>query len=401
MSSITLGTEYIATYTFYCQTREEQEKVSAALDAEGVGLSGSVSVSITTALTKVRNEQQIRSTFNQTIVGITNVPLPGPDKLVDFAQSFPALDVSPGVVIDIQTKGYEHVPGLREKFGPVVDARTAFTGAPGLGSGFSADLDLLIGLGNQITYIKQVYDRYGYTGDADLQAKFVQVEKDQKALGAVLYSIATKDVTVVPPLPSTPSLNYGSPQMVFSTPAVCDKFGARQEAMTYDVVTEDILHGSRIASVTLGGTYRGDNHFQLACFSSTTYERADGTTKVVTRNIGDPSWTRSFSAPLDLQPGDQLVQFDATVQSYDDNAWITSLAVTKRARNGTTDQIGWPQAPPSDPNVPTLSTSKVPAGQVVVGFFGTSSAFVSGWMTTTFSSAYWDATPRVTARRAA
>ena len=396
VTSITMGAEFIATYSFYCQTRDEQKSLVTSLEANGVGVGGSVSASLTTAISKVSSEQNIRTNYKSTILGINSVPLPSPEQMIDFALSFSAQDPNPGVVIGFETQGYEHVPGMPDWFKPVVPVRQAFIGAPGLGGGFGADLETLINLNNQIGYIRQLYNVYGYKGDTELVARQQEIDTDQNALATVLNTIATVDVTVLPSIPSTPSLAYGVPQMAFSLSNAAYGYYPDQPN-TNDVGIKDILLGSRIASVTVGGFANFSALLFFGGISAATYQYLDGTVKTVTRGAGTfGDYVEVNGATFEFQAGEFVTAISAT-QYLLNPPKVSWIGVQKRSLDGSQQTFGWPG--PNAWSTPVETTTFSPGGPVLVGFSGGVTPG-NGWITANFSPAIWNTTPSLRVERA-
>lgn len=328
ISKLTLGAEYIATYTFYSQTREEQESLISSLRAQTGALGGDVSASLDTEIRSVANASQVRFDFDQQIFGMSGVPLPTNAELATFALSFPALDVSPGEVIEFETTGYEHLPApWHTRFAPVVKTRDAFTGGPfGTGS-LAQDLDSLIGLDNQTQWIKQIYAIYGYDGDTKLAARQRQITADRQALAGVLTTIATVDVTVVPPVPELPSLTFGNPVVTCTTPAVSATLGEFPVGVgsVPDIGYADILMGTTISAISLNGNWAKNDWWGTvppqAGIKTVTYTRADGTSRSVAHHPpwhdpDDPGglmYDSSDGDSIALQPQDRIAGISGSI----------------------------------------------------------------------------------------
>jgi hypothetical protein len=407
VSEITLGAEYIATYVFYAETIEDQTSIVASLQAQGIGLAGSVSGSLDTAIRTVRNQQTARYEFQQTIFGITGVPLPTEANLAPFALAFAGLKPNPGVVIDIKTQGYENVPGIGDAFDPIMKTRTAFTG--GLdGASIAHDYMSLVGLSNATKWILDVYATYGFTGDSGLPAKRQQILQDRRALGNMITTIS-QNATVLPPEPNLPSLAWGHPVLNFSTPrtgpVVWFTTGTPQTYFA-DVGYEDVLNQTKLASIMIGGwvapSYDTFPAQESVLMVMVTYTKADGSQVSFSRGDNFAKYGSQWSQTtlFELQPNDQVVAIAGTEEEVNGFSTFSSLAI----RTNAGAESGWPQAPAGDPQGDPVIAWTPATGEVFLGFSGAtlpaSNPFTGNVLlslspiTTTFSSASWAKTPQ-------
>ena len=358
VSGLTLGGEYIASYVFYSQSVEEQNRVVAALKVKGVGASGQVTVGAQTAVEEVAKKETVRTTFKQQVFGFTNLALPKPDELVNFALGFSTRTPDVPTVVDLQTSGYEHVPGMsRQTWRPVRDTRDLFTSDI---DGLSGDVVAILGLIRQIKWLRDVYATYGYTGDADLLVKNKQVEVDRGTLRALIDAIRN-DPTKTYERPELPSLSYGTPVLKVSTPATPVEWGRNGGDVFADVTRQMILDQHALSAVTLQAGAVIDR------ITSTFAGRE-------VRHGGDGGKPVS---PLVLQPGEFITKIEGRSGAYVDKLTLhTSEGQTRTAgRDG------------GDP----FPTWTVPPESVVVGFAGRSARVIDrlGPMTCTFSPAAW------------
>ena len=210
VSSITLGGEYYAVYTFYSETEEEQTKVEADLKASGIVAGVSLSAEVSTKISSYSKTSTTRSVFNQHMTGIESPPQVGPEEIATFASKFPGLNLDRPVVIAITTTGYEELTGFRRHFTKIVRARRYFVDEDGI----AAKLAKLKQIDNQATLIKHIYDFYGGHHDEVLDRNQAAVRADLKAIRQQLddYSDDPTQSFTEPPLSS---LAKGSPTLKF------------------------------------------------------------------------------------------------------------------------------------------------------------------------------------------
>jgi len=291
VSSITLGGEYYAVYTFYSESEEEQTKLEADLKASGVVAGVSLSAELSTKMSSFSKTSTTRSAFNQKMTGIENPPAVGPDDIAGFASRFATLTLDSPVVIAITTTGYEELAGFRRHFGPIIRARRYFIDNDGI----VGKLAQLKQIDNQTTLIKHIYEFYGNHQDKVLEQNQAAVRADIKAIRDQLdaYSDDPTQSFTEPPLPS---LANGSPTLKFEHYA--DLIGSTFGELFEDVDVAAYLR--RRTRITRLYMRTGDwvDHME------TTYENEAQTwTAKHGEDRGD-----SQSA-LDLTPGQFFVQY--------------------------------------------------------------------------------------------
>jgi hypothetical protein len=361
LSGITMGAEYIATYVFYSQSVEEQTHVKASLEAKGITQGGQVTAKVQTAVDEVRKTSTVRSTFKQQIYGFSNLPFPTPEQLVEFALAFSGKDPNSPTVIDFETDGYEHAPGMSPTvWTPIRTNRERFT-APASRRGVNAAAEGIDALVNQIKWLRAVYSTYGYTGDSELAARQQQVEQDYDELAGVVDGIKA-DPTQPFEVPKLESLSWGLPVLTFAGPDLPAKWGRDGGQEFKDVNRQAVLNQRVLKVVALRGARLVD---QLAC----TY--GSGQPLVHGGGGGDPA------PPLDLGRREYVVVLRGSSGAVVDALEVESSTGQKTRTGGTGG---------------TPFKWTVPPGSVVVGFAGRSARLLDqvGPLVCTFRPATWE-----------
>lgn len=211
VSEVCVGGEYIAVYTFYSQSKDEQTKVTAELNASGVGASGSFDAKTQFALESACSSIETRQSLKQYMSGYASLPFPSSDNIITFAENFGSPPPDSPVVISFDTTGYEHVADVPSGFAPIVATRALFTGAgsqPGLADQYAR----LQAVRDAVTQVEAVYDFYGYTGDTTLGTNAAAVLADVNTLTDLFNEMETKP-SVTYTAPPLPSLTLGTPTL--------------------------------------------------------------------------------------------------------------------------------------------------------------------------------------------
>ena len=360
ISSITLGGEYIATYTFYSQTRTEQQQIVASLQAHGVTTSGSVSAGVTTAIGEVASSELIRISFSQQLFGYTGLPLPAPDQVAPFALGLSAHAPNKPTVVHYDEEGYERVPGMNAAvWQPVIATRDLFTDT------IATDAEALDSMLSQTAWLSDLYGTYGYTLDALLKTRTGEIKTDAGTLKAFIRGMQ-KDPTQSYTAPTLPSLAFGLPTLNVTTPVLAARWGRDGGHPWWDVNMQTILESARLQEVRLRGAAYLDR-----------IQNTYGNLPAVSHggNGGEDV------QPLVLQPGEFIQTISGRAGRYVDHLTLTTSKGQQRGvgRDGG-DPFSW--------------TVPAPAGDkysVVVGFGGRADKFVDaiGPMTSEFNPATW------------
>lgn len=247
VSSATQGGEYYAVYTFHTETQTEQKELTASLKAKGIYTGITAELDVQTKLSSFLKTTSINWTFDQEITGHANPKLPGQDELIKFAIDFPSKELTSPVTTGFKVSGYEGVPGIgRRKFGKIVENRDYFLGEDGLLFSYAR----LRETANQISWLKQIYATYNYTGDSDLLDFEKQVKED---LGKIAKQVTAyrRNPSADFERPALPSLAKGEPVLDFTAgqPA---SFGS-ETGTTFDFMSvgDAFRNQVRIASIRL------------------------------------------------------------------------------------------------------------------------------------------------------
>lgn len=369
ISSLTHGGEYIATYTFYSQTRTEQQKVVAALQAHGVAGTGTVSGGVDVAVSQVGSSEQVRVSFSQQLFGFSGVALPSQDQMVTFALGLSARTPGTPTVVAYETEGYEHVPGMDPRvWDSLLDARDLFLDHT-LGAGVAGAVQAVDAMASQTAWLRRVYAAYGYTLDADFGPRARAVEGDATALRAFIRKLQ-RDPTRSYTLPALPSLEYGLPVLNVTTPVLAQQWGGSGGAAFWDVNMQTVLDAAPVRQVAMWASNIAARRID------TTYGHAPAISHGGTG--GDKG---SPLQPLVLEPGEFISAMSGRWGTTLDYLTLTTTRDQKREGGG-------PGGGPYSWTVPPPAGAKY---TVVVGFGGR-----SGWdldalgpMTSTFSPATW------------
>jgi hypothetical protein len=137
----------------------------------------------------------VRVSFSQQLFGYSGAALPQPPDLVAFALALGRTAPTTPTVIACETTGYEHVPGMdATAWAPVVATRDLFL-SDLTGDGIAADVLTIQAMLNQIAWLQNLYDTFGYDLDAALDERAEQVNQDARTLQALVASIRS-DPTV-------------------------------------------------------------------------------------------------------------------------------------------------------------------------------------------------------------
>ena len=369
ISSLTHGGEYIATYTFYSQTRTEQQKVVAALQAHGVAMSGSVSGSIDVAVGQVASSEQVRVSFSQQLLGFSGVPLPQQDQMVAFALGLSGRTPNTPTVVAYETEGYEHVPGMEPRvWGPVLDARDLFLDHS-LSTGVGGAVQAIDAMLSQTAWMRRVYAAYGYTLDAELASRARAVEGDAATLRTFIRRLQ-RDPTQSYTLPALPSLEFGLPVLNVTSPVLAGPWGGGGGGAFWDVNMQTILDGAPLRKVVVWASSAAVRRIEA------TYGNGPAVSHGGTG--GDKG---APLQPLVLEPGELISSMSGRYGATLDHLTLTTT-------RGQTRDGGGPGGGPFSWTVPEPAGAKY---TVVVGFGGRYGADLDalGPMTSTFSPASW------------
>jgi hypothetical protein len=244
--SVTLGGEYFAVYIFNTETREQQQSLAASLKTDvvsGVTVKADAQVKLNNFLKTTKTNW----TLKQDMTGIRNPDFPDQDRLIPFALGFSKIPLDGPVVTNIKVAGYEEVDGLGEGFDKIVDNRDYFVDRR---SGLLPKYGRLTAVSNQIDWLKRIYQRYDYKGDAALAAFGDKVEADLAAIDKQIRDWklnAARDFKA----PDLPSLKEGEPVLNFREVSSPAYGGSAAGPWTVDSVGDLIRNRTRVKSIQL------------------------------------------------------------------------------------------------------------------------------------------------------
>jgi hypothetical protein len=252
ISSVTMGGEYYAVYTFHTETREEQTSLATSLKGSGIAGGLTVEGDVQVKLSEILKHTTTAWTLQEEITGIAYPELPAQDKLIQFALNFSKQKLDAAVPTDIKVQGHEGVPGFGRKFIKVIRNRRYFMDPE---EGLLSSLARLTTVRNQIDWLKRIYARYNFTGDPNLLEFERSVRKDIKEINGQVDDWGIDATTSFKP-PSLPSLTKGEPVLQFEVPQPPSWGGV--EAGPWDTMPagEAIKNRVRIQALRLfGETY--------------------------------------------------------------------------------------------------------------------------------------------------
>jgi hypothetical protein len=364
VSDITMGAEYIATYTFYCQSIEERTRVSTELQARGISMRGQVSARLQTAIEEVQRMNLSRSGFRQQVLGFSNLRLPKPEEMIEFALSFGTRTPDAPIVIGYETSGYEHVPGMDAQAWAQVRANRELFGDNSGGRSVNGQAAALRSLVNEVAWIRHIYHAYDYQQDTDLADRRMQIDRDVEDLRDAIRELE-KDPLVPFSEPKLESLAWGYPVLNFDGPVQPVAWGEHGGAEFSDVARQAIRAGRILREVLLtGGSY-------LDSIASTF---SDGT------SIWHGGTGGREAPPLILGEHEYITELVVRAGRYVDQLEVISSAGQRTEAGGEGG---------------VRSSWKVPQGWVVVGFGGRSDWYIDriGPLVCAFKPATWKRLP--------
>lgn len=231
VSDIVLGGEYLAAFMFDSNTDAQQQTIMASLS----GSYGTVSSSLSTAITNTQSSTKTILRYSQKMLGVSKPQYPrdDADDVVEFAlRCFGSSLIDAPTVLSFNTIGYDRVPGI-SGFEPVAANREL------LPVPFVQAYLTLSSMLSQIELIREVYTAYGYTGDTQFTTKAAQVSADFDTVNQLMGSIE-KDVIHKYSPPSLPSLSYGAPLVSY---ALNPPIGPGSSGSFFDVTPALIAQG--------------------------------------------------------------------------------------------------------------------------------------------------------------
>jgi hypothetical protein len=352
VSEIVRGGEYFGTYTFFSETKEEQTALEASLHASGIYSGVTVNAGVEAKMSNFLKTANVRYTFNQEITGIANPSLPKPEQFIDYALSFPSLQLDSPTIIGFASSGYETVPGLDRVFRKVAENRRYFTvGDSAHPVGLATNLAAIALIKNQASDIQTIYNFYSYTGDATLASRLATARSDFDAIVKQMRTFESAATTTFPTLPLT-SLKNGTPALNYDIGSSPD-WGPSDIGKPFnDVDVRTYLKKmTRIAEVKL----RGSSGFVEQII--TTYEDANGVYPPIIHGNDTGTYTR----PLHVLPGQSVQSVTARTHPAKFKSLLEGLYISlSDGRSIITGGTSGTLQP----------TWNRPSGSIVMGFHG-------------------------------
>jgi hypothetical protein len=309
VSNLSRGGEYIAAYTFYCRSHEEQTQLKAELRAcgiySGVSIGGDLQLKIESIIKKVN----IAYALEQEVTGLLNPKLPDESKLVEYAIGFPSLALDKPVVTAFETSGYETVPGSGNAFAKVAANRTYLTGNTIVG-GLTSKLTRIDQAYNQMLWLADLYNFYNHYLDTTLQANSATAKADIKAILEQMNSFGTgSNPTATFPTLDLKALTNGTPILQFQ-PHRSPVWGGNGGAPFNDVdINSYLQRKTRLQSVGLRSGSRIDQ-------IRTTFVEVGSSKTTIATHGGSGG---SDAGRLDLIPGQGITRISGRAGSRIDH----------------------------------------------------------------------------------
>lgn len=256
VSSVKTGGEYMAVYTFYSQTKEEQNALVSSLKANGIFDGVTVGGNLQTSMTNFLKTVTVNYAFRQKVSGLLNPVLPLPSDFIAYAVKFPSIPIDAPVVISLAGTGYESVPNAGSAFDKVAENRTYFTGGS-IDGGLTGSLTTIIQSLNQMKWVSKIYSFYGGYSDPTLTANTTTANTDITAIKTQMNDFATKAAGNFPSL-SLPSLKNGSPVLKYTVSTSGYRGGGGGSPFDDIDITSYIQRKTRIAAIGLRTGKRTD-----------------------------------------------------------------------------------------------------------------------------------------------
>lgn len=356
IDAISEGGEYYAVYTFYTETREQQQSLKLTLQTEGVASGVKVNAELETKLDKFIKTIKTDYRFDQQLSGIENPQMPVQDEIIEFAIGFPSTPLDSPVVIDISTAGYEKLPDFPLNFKPIVRNRRYFVGG-GIVDGLTVPLVKIVSLQDTVDLVRRIYDRYGHGGEAGLGDFDDALAADFRAIKEQFLTYEDDPLQSFE-TPSLPSLDRGTPQIAYEKETTELWGGDWGEAYGFGSVNKAIEEGQRLTAIRFRTGDRIDR-IELD------YEDANGHTE--TRIQGGTGGKPRIELKLD--PGEFPVRIDASVSVLWNPIGLMRLKITTNRgdsiEGGKTGDIDYEWHVPEDAVVLGFQSH---ANNMVVGF---------------------------------
>ena len=217
VSSLQLGGEYIAVYSFYSETVEEAESLKGSLALSGIVDGVEFTAELTSKISTAVQNSTVETLFEQTLLGHANLALPTQDQIIPFALNFSRQQADRPVVVAFAVTPYEDLFGDRKPFQEITANRDTLT-KPGTGGAAwrTTRYEIL----NQARWLRDgVYVAYGYRGDKNLETKIGSLENDLGLLNSWLFQ-ARDNPTRKVDVPAIATATLKLPRLNYKTASV-------------------------------------------------------------------------------------------------------------------------------------------------------------------------------------
>lgn len=362
------GAEYAATYVFYSESVEQQREITAALNARGIGSSGSISLAMQASLKEVQQQVSTRKALRQFMSGFREPDWPDADGIIKHALEFGLRKPDAPTVVSYEVIGYERVPNM-PSFSSVVATRALFEGI-GSQNGLADDFVQLSATNNAISAINAVHRTYGYTGDTTLAERRATIRGDIALLDALFHEMAA-DPTKTYARPVLEGLAFGEPS-VNAILRTVGQWGGHTGNPFRQVDERSVSESSVLAKFQArGGAWLN----QIMC----EYRSAHGTRE----HIQGSNTNAPLSPVMMLQqsPPERVVEVSGTYGGY-----VNSIKIVTSSNSD--NPFTWPPKPVAAPHTFSWTAQGT---TVFLGFAGRAGGYLDqlSIVTATFHPARW------------
>jgi hypothetical protein len=386
VSSTVNGGEYVAVFVYDCQSMTQSQSVEKSLTA-GIDTDGAnVDADLASTLSNTQSSVNVTCTCHQSVRGSSNAlptltykPSTDITSLINYAAGFDAASVNAPVVLSFTTSGYESLHPAAASFQNILTNRNTFN------TQVAPVLSNLYSIWSQILKLAKTYQTYGYTGDANISFPVQPGSKSGEVATAINDLNSWIDAVVLNPFtvqPLAASLNppaalaNGSPTLVYTTPTnpiwgsnITTPYQDIDVGMAIAVTNTAFNTISSnpnpipltslpvIGSIALQAGPQGDNWvYEIAV----TYDLPTGPTTFTHGQAGGSS-----DYPINLQTGEFITSITGTYGDY-----INQLTFTTNLGQTYT-------FPPNPQNTGGVVSWTAAAGEVLVGFQGSSGSYLN------------------------
>ncbi len=212
VNEVHVGGEYFAAFTFLSETVSEQSTILAELSAKGIAGGGVLNGSMITQINTLQQQTNVRTNFQQTLIGYSGVSLPTtPAAIPDFVSNSLPNASTPNQTIGYKTEQYYHLPGTaRAAWHPLILSLSY------LNQDVVPAIEQCVAQIDAIESIQSLYNRYGYTQDAILTSSLTAANTCKTGLMTYLSSLWENPTLSPAVLPDSVSiLKKGLPKPSF------------------------------------------------------------------------------------------------------------------------------------------------------------------------------------------